>query len=274
MHALHNNFLRESRLPHIWCPGCGNGLVTGSLLRAIEKLDLDPKLIAVVSGIGCSSRAAGYLNFQTLHTTHGRALAFATGLKMARPELTVFVLMGDGDSTAIGGNHFIHACRRNIDLNTVIFNNHIYGMTGGQASPLTPQGDRTTTTPYGNPERNFDIMKLAVAAGATFAARATTYHLPLLDKIIGQSVRNKGFSVVEAMTYCPVGYGRMNKKGDAIAMLHWYRDNSVNIGRTGSMDRAELENKLIIGVLHQQTAPEFVEEYGRRMEKAGKKKGE
>ncbi len=190
---------------------------------------------------------------------------------MARPELTIFVLMGDGDSTAIGGNHFIHACRRNIDLNAIIFNNNIYGMTGGQASPLTPQGDRATTTPYGNPERNFDIMKLAEAAGATFVARSTTYHLPLLDKIIERSVGNKGFSVVEAMTYCPVGYGRMNKKGDATAMLNWYKDNSVTVEKARSMDPAEIENRIVIGVLHQQAAPEFVEEYERRVARAREK---
>jgi 2-oxoglutarate ferredoxin oxidoreductase subunit beta len=242
----------------------------GSLLRAIEKLDLPTKRIAIVSGIGCSSRAAGYMNFQTLHTTHGRALAFATGLKMVRPELTIFVLMGDGDSTAIGGNHFIHSCRRNIDLNAIIFNNNIYGMTGGQASPLTPQGDKATTAPYGNPERNFDIMKLAVAAGATYAGRTTTYHLSMLDKLIEKGTKNKGFSVVEAMTYCPVGYGRLNKKGDATAMLNWYKDNAVMVEKAGSMEAAELEGKITVGIHHQQSAPEFVEEYSRRVEMAEK----
>ncbi len=266
MHALQNNYLRESRMPHMWCPGCGNGLAMGSLLRAIENLDIPRAKIAIVSGIGCSSRAAGYLNFQTLHTTHGRALAFATGLKMSRPELTIFVLMGDGDSTAIGGNHFIHASRRNIDLNAIIFNNNIYGMTGGQASPLTPQGDRATTTPYGNPERNFDIMKLAVGAGATYAARATTFHLHLLDKLIVKGTINKGFSVTEAMTYCPIGYGRLNKKGDAATMLNWYKDNAVMYEKAGQMEPHELEGKITIGIHHQQSAPEFVEEYSRRVE--------
>lgn len=263
MHALHNNYLRESRLPHMWCSGCGNGLVTGSLLRAIEKLDIDTSQIAIVSGIGCSSRAASYLNFQTLHTTHGRALAFATGLKMVRPELTIFVIMGDGDSTAIGGNHFIHACRRNIDLNAIIFNNNIYGMTGGQASPLTPQGEKATTAPYGA-ERNFDIMKVAVATGATFAARATTYHLPLLDKLIEKGVKNKGFSVVEAVTYCPVGYGKLNKKGDATAMLNWYKENSIPVEKCTTVDQEQLEGKITVGIHHHQAAPEFVEEYTRR----------
>jgi 2-oxoglutarate ferredoxin oxidoreductase subunit beta len=262
--------LREDRLPHIWCPGCGNGLVTSSLIRAIEHLELDPARVAIVSGIGCSSRAAGYLNFQTLHTTHGRALAFATGLKMARPELTVFVLMGDGDSTAIGGNHFIHACRRNIDVNAIIFNNHIYGMTGGQVSPLTPQGKKATTAPLGNAERSFDIMKLSEAAGATFAARVTTYHLHMMDKIIEQSTQNKGFSVVETMTYCPVGYGRQNKLGDPAKMLYWYRDNAVKVEKAREMDPADLEDKITVGIHCNLRAPEFVEEYRRRNHGAGK----
>jgi 2-oxoglutarate/2-oxoacid ferredoxin oxidoreductase subunit beta len=263
MNTLPREYLRDDRLPHIWCPGCGNGLVTASLLRAIEGLQLDPEKVAVVSGIGCSSRAAGYLNFQTLHTTHGRALSFATGLKMARPELTVFVIMGDGDSTAIGGNHLIHACRRNIDLNAIIFNNNIYGMTGGQASPLTPQGFKATTAPYGNAERNFDIMKLTEAAGATFTGRSTVFHLRLMDKIIEQAVRNKGFSVVEAMTCCPVSYGRRNKMKNAKAMLDWYKANAVQVEKFDSLTPEERDGKFTIGVHHHQEAPEFVEEYMR-----------
>jgi 2-oxoglutarate ferredoxin oxidoreductase subunit beta len=263
MQTAHNNYLRENRLPHIWCPGCGNGLVTGSLLRAIEQLDIPMSKIAVVSGIGCSSRASGYLKFQTLHTTHGRALAFATGLKMARPELTVFVLMGDGDSTAIGGNHLIHACRRNIDLNAIIFNNNIYGMTGGQASPLTPTGMKATTAPYGCTERNFDIMKLTAAAGATFAARATTYHLPLLDRLIVEGAQNKGFSVIEAITYCPVGYGRPNKLGDATRMLNWYKENSISVEKARLTQPDDTKDKILIGVHARTEAPEFVSEYER-----------
>jgi 2-oxoglutarate ferredoxin oxidoreductase subunit beta len=247
----------------MWCPGCGNGLVTGSLLRSIENLELDPKKVAIVSGIGCSSRAAGYLNFQTLHTTHGRALSFATGLKMSRPELTVFVIMGDGDSTAIGGNHLIHACRRNIDLNAIIFNNNIYGMTGGQASPLTPQGKKATTAPYGNPERNFDIMKLTEAAGATYTARSTVFHLRLLDKVIMDSVKNKGFSVVEAMTCCPISYGRRNKMKTAKVMLDWYKDNAVPVDKFPSLSPEERGEKFSIGVHYNQQAPEFIEEYMR-----------
>lgn len=261
MYAVTPEFLRADRLPHIWCSGCGNGLVVGALLRAIEQLQLPTQQVAMVSGIGCSSRAAGYLNFQTLHTTHGRALAFATGLKMARPELTVFVLMGDGDATAIGGNHFIHAARRNIDLNAVIFNNNIYGMTGGQSSPLTPAGKKAATAPYGNAERSFDIMQLAIGAGATFAARSTTYHLPLSERFIKEGVKNKGFSVTEILTYCPTGYGRYNKSGDAATMLHWYKDHAVPVEKTDETEPGE--NGFTIGVHHQRQAPEFTAEYRR-----------
>lgn len=270
MQTMLMDFLRGSRLPHIWCPGCGNGLIMGSLIRAMDGMELKPHEIAIVSGIGCSSRAAGYLNLQTLHTTHGRAVAFATGLKMARPELKVFVLMGDGDSTAIGGNHFIHAARRNIDLNVLIFNNNIYGMTGGQASPLTPQGHKATTAPYGNAERNFDIMNLAKGAGATYTARITSYHLRMMDKLIKKGVENKGFSVIEAMTPCPIGYGRRNKLGDASNMLNWYKDNSVLYEKAQTMTLEELKGKITIGIHHEETAPEFVEEYSRRVSKAKK----
>lgn len=228
--------------------------------------------VAIVSGIGCSSRAAGYLNFQTLHTTHGRALAFATGLKMVRPKLTVFVLMGDGDSTAIGGNHFIHTARRNIDLNAIIFNNQIYGMTGGQASPLTPPGKKGTTAPFGCIERNFDIMKLATGAGATFAARSTTYHLKQLDQMIEESVQNRGFSVVEAMTYCPTGFGRQNKTGSAAKMLTWYKDHAVPIEKAAVMDSSATD-RFTIGVHHRHQEPEFVTEYDTMVQSHLQKRG-
>ncbi|MCW3489688.1 thiamine pyrophosphate-dependent enzyme [Dethiobacter alkaliphilus] len=229
--------------------------------------------MAIVSGIGCSSRAAGYLNFQTLHTTHGRALAFATGLKMVRPELTIFVLMGDGDSTAIGGNHFIHTARRNIDVNAIIFNNQIYGMTGGQASPLTPQGKKGSTAPFGCTERNFDIMKLAMGAGATFAARSTTYHLRLLDKMIEEGVNHKGFSVVEAMTYCPTGFGRQNKSGSAAAMLNWYKDHAVPVEKAAVSDAKTLKERITIGIHHQEQEAEFVSEYEKIIESQKQKSG-
>ena len=166
-------YLRQTALPHIWCPGCGHGILLASILRAIDAQGLDQDKTVIVSGIGCSSRASGYMDFNTVHTAHGRALPFATGIKMANPELNVIVITGDGDATAIGGNHFIHAARRNIDLTTIIFDNNIYGMTGGQSSPLTPQSCRSTTAPFGHIERSFDIAKLSIAAGATYVARGT-----------------------------------------------------------------------------------------------------
>jgi 2-oxoglutarate ferredoxin oxidoreductase subunit beta len=266
--------LRSDRFPHIWCPGCGNGIVLAALVRAIEELGYDPDKTVVVSGIGCSSRAAGYLDFNTLHTTHGRALAFATGIKLARPELEVFVLMGDGDATAIGGNHFIHAARRNIDLTAIIFNNSIYGMTGGQYSPLTPPGKRATTAPYGNIERSFDIAELAKGAGATYVARATTYHATMLEKLIVAGARNKGFSVIEAITACPVGYGRRNKMGNGLQMLLWQKEHAVTVKQAEKMSPEELRDKIVIGELYKGEAPEYTAMYQQIIERAQKITGQ
>lgn len=264
--SVAEKYLRMNKMPHIWCPGCGNGIVLAALLRAIDQLQLDKNNTVVVSGIGCSSRASGYLDFNTLHTTHGRALAFATGVKVAKPHLDVLVIMGDGDATAIGGNHFIHAARRNIDLTAIVFNNNIYGMTGGQYSPLTPTGSKATTCPYGNLERNFDIAKLALAAGATYVGRATTYHAKMLTDLIVKAVQNKGFSLVEAVTGCPIGYGRKNKLGSPAKMIEWQKENSVNVKAAAKMQPGELKDKIIIGELYNEPAPEFCEEYGKMIE--------
>src|SRR6056297_90340 len=169
-------YLREDKLPHIWCPGCGHGTILSNIVRGIDQAEYDPDKTVVVSGIGCSGRASGYLDFDTLHVTHGRAIPFATGIKLANPELNVIVITGDGDGTAIGGNHLIHGCRRNIGLTVVLLNNQIYGMTGGQYSPMTPQGDMGTTVPYGNIDQNFDLGEMTKSAGASFIARGTAYH--------------------------------------------------------------------------------------------------
>lgn len=260
---LNQEFLRTKKLPHIWCPGCGNGIVTAALVRAIERSSFDQRDIVIVSGIGCSSRAAGYLNFNTLHTTHGRALAFATGLKMARPELKIFVIMGDGDSSAIGGNHLIHAARRNIDLNAVIINNHIYGMTGGQHSPLTPTGKRASTAPTGTIERAFDLLKLAQGAGATFGARCSAAQPRQLEQLIARAANHKGFSVVEALSPCPIAYGRRNKLGGAVDMLRDMKDRSISIERSAEKDTLELQDKIITGVIYCEDQPEYSEEYYR-----------
>ncbi|TYP54326.1 2-oxoacid:ferredoxin oxidoreductase subunit beta [Thermosediminibacter litoriperuensis] len=261
-------YYRIDKLPHIWCPGCGHGIITGAVVRAIDNLKLDKDKICIVSGIGCSSRAPGYLNFNTLHTTHGRALAFATGIKLARPDLKVIVLTGDGDCTAIGGNHFIHACRRNIDITTVVFNNSIYGMTSGQYSPMTPLGAYATTAPYGNIDRNFDLCKLAQASGATYVARGTVYHVPQLIKIIEKALQHKGFSVVETLSICPTYFGRKNKLGSPVKMMEMLRDNSITVKAAEKMPREEMVNKIVIGEFFEENAPEYTEEYMKIIQRA------
>lgn len=251
------------RLPHIWCPGCGNGIVTSAIMKAVDKLGLDQNNTVVVSGIGCSSRASGYLDFDTVHSAHGRALPVATGIKLSEPALNVIVITGDGDSTAIGGNHFIHTSRRNINLTVVIFNNNIYGMTGGQYSPLTPPGSRATTAPYTTVERSFDIAELAKAAGATFVARGTAYHTQMLVDVIAQAISHDGFAVVDAITQCPISYGRQNKLGDAAGMMTWQRDNAVTVEAAKKMPPEQTAGKFLIGVLHRSEAPEYTKEYDK-----------
>ncbi len=256
------NYLRpHKKFPTVWCPGCGHGIVMGAIIRAIDRLGLSKDEVVMVSGIGCSSRMPVYLDFNSLHTTHGRALPFATGVKFAKPHLKVIVITGDGDALAIGGNHFIHACRRNIDITTVLMNNHIYGMTGGQGSPTTPANAFSTTTPYGNVEKHFDACNVAIAAGATFVGRSTVYHEPQMEKIIAQAIEHHGFSLVEAMSDCPTYFGRLNRKGDAVRMLKTFQENSVPVARAAKLSPEELEGKIIVGVLHEKETTEFCDEY-------------
>ncbi len=265
---LIDKYMREVHLPHIWCAGCGNGILMRDVVQAVENLGLDKKDVVIVSGIGCSSRAAGYLNFDTIHTTHGRAIAFATGIKMAQPHLKVIVLTGDGDATAIGGNHLIHAARRNIDMTVVVFNNNIYGMTGGQFSPTTPTGEYATTAPYGSIDPDFDIPRLAQAAGATYTARGTTYHVPQTIKLIENAIAHEGFSVVECVTVCPTYYGRKNRKGDAVEMMKWQRDNAVPVAKAQKMDAEALAGKIVYGELSRCERPEYTKQYDLIIEKA------
>ncbi|HDS16564.1 MAG TPA: 2-oxoacid:ferredoxin oxidoreductase subunit beta [Proteobacteria bacterium] len=268
-HQLVNKYFRHNKkFPHIWCPGCGIGIILGNMLRAIDSLALDKNMIAFVSGIGCTGRAPVYVDFNTLHTTHGRALPFATGLKLARPELKVLVATGDGDATAIGGNHLIHACRRNIDITTIIFNNYIYGMTGGQYSPTTPHGDKAYTCKLGNIERPFNISALVEAAGATFVGRTTSYHTLQMQSIIKQAILHKGFSVVEIITHCPTTYGRLNHKGGAVEMLQWQKETAIDKSQAEKMSPAELEGRIITGILLKKELPEFCEQYATIIEKA------
>ncbi len=213
------DYLRHhKKFPHVWCAGCGIGIAMGSILRSIQKLELNQDDVVVVSGIGCTGRMPVYMDFNTLHTTHGRALAFATGLKLARPELKVIVVMGDGDALAIGGNHFIHAARRNIELTAIVVNNSIYGMTGGQSSPTTPLHAFSSTAAYGHIEQPFPVCELAIAAGAAFVARGTVYHVTELDKLIERAMSKNGFSMVEVVSYCHTTFGRAQQ--DEIAHRH------------------------------------------------------
>jgi 2-oxoglutarate ferredoxin oxidoreductase subunit beta len=218
-----DRFLRQERMPHIWCSGCGIGVSVNCFVRALNKLDFPLDKVVIVSGIGCSGRIAGYLNFDSFHTTHGRAIPFAIGLKLANPELKVIVYSGDGDLVAIGGNHFIHAARRNVDLTVICINNFTYGMTGGQMAPTAPVGSMATTTPYGNLEEPFNLAHLADSSGANMVARWTTYHVVRLEKAMVEAMNKPGFSFVEVLAPCPTIYLRRNRLGDALAMMRIYK---------------------------------------------------
>jgi 2-oxoglutarate ferredoxin oxidoreductase subunit beta len=261
------DYIRERFFPHMWCPGCGHGIVLNSLIRAVENLGFSKNEIVMVSGIGCSSRISGYLDFHTLHTIHGRALAFATGVKLSKPELNVIVPMGDGDALAIGGNHFIHAARRNIGMTAIVMNNRIYGMTGGQYSPLSGVGIRATTAPYFNVDQSFDTVELAKAAGATFVARSTTYHVQQLSDLIRQAILHDGFSVVEVLSQCPTYFGRKNKMGGQVEMMKWYKDHTVPVG---SAKKAADPDLIERGIFVQRDLPEYCSEYEKVMARARK----
>jgi 2-oxoglutarate ferredoxin oxidoreductase subunit beta len=261
------DYLRERFFPHIWCAGCGHGMVLNGLLRAIEKLGMSKNEIVMVSGIGCSSRITGYVDFHTLHTIHGRALAFATGVKMSRPELNLIVPMGDGDALAIGGNHFIHAARRNIDITAIVMNNRIYGMTGGQFSPLSGESVNATTAPFQTIDPSFDVVELSKAAGATFVARTTSYHVKQIADIIRQAILHEGFSVVEILTQCPTYFGRKNKAGSAVDMVNWFKDNTTRIGSKAKDGNPELIER---GIFVQEERPEYCRQYEAVVEKAMK----
>jgi 2-oxoglutarate/2-oxoacid ferredoxin oxidoreductase subunit beta len=220
-------YLRQERIPHIWCPSCGIGTTVNCFTRALTESGMDLDQIAVVSGIGCTGRVAGYLNLDSFHTTHGRAIPFATGLKLSNPKLKVVVYSGDGDLTAIGGNHFVHAARRNMDLMVVCVNNHTYGMTGGQVAPTTPLGATQTTMPYGNFEEPFNLPFLADACGAVYVARWTVFHVRQLAKAMLEGLRKKGFVFIEALSPCPTLYLRRNKRGDGVDELKRFKEKSV-----------------------------------------------
>jgi len=243
----YEKYIRYRTFPTPWCPGCGMGIVLKSIAMAFAELKIDPDDIVVVSGIGCSGRMPTFFNTNTLHVTHGRALTFATGIKLARPEKLVVVISGDGDALAIGGNHLIHAARRNIGIKMVLVNNGIYGMTGGQVSPLTPQKLVTETTPYGNIEPKFMASELLIAARASFVARETVVRVLPLRNVIKKSFQHKGFSVVEVISNCHVNLGRRNKMKDPIAMNRWIADRSVTLAEYEKLE--DKEHKYPVGIL-------------------------
>ena len=261
-------YLRTRFFPHLWCPGCGHGIVLNGLLRSLETLGINKNNVVMVSGIGCSSRISGYVDFHTLHTLHGRALAFATGVKLSRPELKLIVPMGDGDALAIGGNHFIHAARRNIDITAIVMNNRVYGMTGGQYSPLSGVGTSATTAPLGNIDRMFDVAELATAAGATFVARTSTYHAKELSHLLTRAIEHPGFSVVEVLSQCPTYFGRKNKQGDAVDMMEGYKNTTTPIDSKAKAENPDLIER---GVFVEKEAPEYCAEYAKIIDRAQQK---
>lgn len=269
MSVDYSKYLRMDKLPLYWCPGCGNGTVLKALLTAIDELGWDNNDVAMVSGIGCSARGPGYVNFHTFHTLHGRAIPAATAIKLCHPDMHVIVFSGDGDMTAIGGNHFIHACRRNIDINLIVVDNWIYGMTGGQYSPLTPTGTKASTMPRGNIDPTFDLVELAKGAGATFVARGSVAEPVILKNYIKKALEHKGTSVVDAMSNCHIQWGRRNKFGDPVKLVDYIKSVTISQAKAAKLSKEELEGKYITGIfVDDSTKKEYTQSYKELIEKA------
>ncbi|MBN1608390.1 MAG: 2-oxoacid:ferredoxin oxidoreductase subunit beta [Polyangiaceae bacterium] len=253
-------FLRRERIPHIWCPGCGIGTTVNCFTRALIEAKTDLDQLAIVSGIGCTGRVAGYLNVDSFHTTHGRAIPFATGLKLGNPKLKVVVYSGDGDLTAIGGNHLVHAARRNMDLMVICVNNYTYGMTGGQVAPTTPGGATQTTMPYGNFEPSFNLPFLADACGATYVARWTVYHVRQLAKAMRDGLQRKGFVFIEALSPCPTLFLRRNRLGDGVDEVKYYKEKSVIKHGADTKDLGlSLRGPVVVGKFVDRERPTWLE---------------
>ena len=263
--------LRADMLPHIWCPGCGIGIVLKAYIRALDKAEIPLEKRIVVSGIGCSGRACIYLNQDCYHSTHGRPIPFATGIKLANPDLCVSVISGDGDLFAIGGNHFIHAARRNMDLNVICINNFNYGMTGGQSGPTTPMDSKTITTPYGNIEHPFNLPHLAVSSGATYVARWTTLDVRRLRDSMTEALKKKGFTFIEVISPCPTGYGRPNRRGEPVDEMKQYQeiwdlreDNwIIQEGADPREADIKLNETIVVGVFADTDRPTFADLYSQ-----------
>jgi 2-oxoglutarate ferredoxin oxidoreductase subunit beta len=266
-----DHLLRWDRLPHVWCSGCGLGSILSCLVQAIDKSGIDPDKIAVVSGIGCAGRASGYLNLDVFHTTHGRAIPFAIGLKLANPELKVIVFSGDGDLFAIGGNHIIHAARRNADITVICSNNFNYGMTGGQLAPTTHDEAWTTTSPYGNVEPPFNLVNLVASAGGAYVARWTALNARRLEESFEEAIVMKGFSFIEVISPCPTTFGRRNRYEDGLKMMQFFRKNTVIKHGIDPKEAAiSLDKEIIVGKFVDKTGerPTLAEYIAKIMEKA------
>lgn len=254
--------LRGDRIPHIWCPACGIGTAVTAFIDALKQLELDLNNVSVVSGIGCTGRVAGYIKVDSFHTTHGRPIAFATGIKLGNPETKVVVFSGDGDIVAIGGNHFIHAARRNIDITVICVNNFIYAMTGGQVAPTTPLTAYATTSPYGNFEPPSNIPQLAEAFGAVYVARWTALHVRRLTRSIKEALSKPGFSVVEVISPCAQYYSRINRLGDGLDMMKFYHENAIikHGEPTENLD-LNFQESIIVGKFIDRERPTYTELY-------------
>ena len=253
--------LRSDRLPHIWCPGCGIGVALGAFIQALKDANIEQDRLSVVSGIGCTGRVAGYMACDSFHTTHGRAIPFAVGLHLANEQLKVVVFSGDGDLTAIGGNHLIHAARRNVDLTVICVNNFNYGMTGGQAGPTSQEGAKTSTTPEGNVEPPFNLPALVAAAGASYVARWTVLDLGRLRRSMVEALHHKGFAFIEVISPCPIYYGRFNRIGDALGELKYYKDNEVvkNFAPLPEADLSRLGGRILCGKFVDEQRPTLLD---------------
>jgi len=273
MHPL-QSFLRKGMIPHIWCKGCGNGIILNCFLKALDELNFDLDKVVVVSGIGCIGRISGYTNTDSFHTTHGRSIAFATGVKLAKPELKVVVISGDGDLFAIGGNHFIHAARRNMDILVICANNFNYGMTGGQHGPTTPLEALVPTTPYGNIEHPFNLVHLAAGSGAVYVARWTVFHVRKLIESIKKSLQKEGFSFIEAVTPCTEIYGQYNRMGTAVDMMKWLRKASEIRDHYDPVKAEITPTKIIVGEFVDTEKPGYNRLLREMISKAQKKESE
>ena len=265
------DYLREELFPHFLCPGCGHGIALRALLWAIHEVGIGKDELAIVSGIGCSGRLGAYIDANTFHVTHGRPLAFATGLALARPDLQVIVITGDGDCLAIGGNHLIHACRRNLDMTCLMLNNEVYGMTGGQLSPTTSAGRLTTTTPLGNSEAAFDACRLAEAAGAGLVGREVTLHTPALKNLIKEAIQHPGFAFVEVMSDCTEIFGRKNELGSSVEMVLRQKSGMRPESYGNVVDRPFRPTALKTGVLARSDRPEYGAAYRQFVESAAER---